>query len=227
MSPWSGDSAGTGPDDRTLLRAHVEGDPAAFGELVRRHRDRLWAVAVRTLGDREEAADALQEALISAFRNAGSYRGDAAVTTWLHRVVVNACLDRVRRRQARPSVPLGDTQIRDRRDDHAAVEARLDVRSALAALPEAQRVAIVLVDMEEMSVSDAAAFLGVAEGTVKSRCSRGRVALAKILGDAGGRTPPPSADGAGNRGARPRVASPGGARAQEGPGRTSGGGASP
>ena len=168
-------------DDKTLLQAHVDGDPDAFAELVRRHRHRLWAVAVRTTGDREEASDALQDALISAFRNAASYRGDAAVTTWLHRVVVNACLDRLRRRQARPSVPLGDTEISSRRDDHAATEVRLDVRAALAALPEGQREAIVLVDMEDMSVAEAAAVLGVAEGTVKSRCSRGRLALARIL----------------------------------------------
>ena len=98
-------------DDDALLRAHVAGDRDAFTVLVRRHRDRLWAVALRTLSDPDEAEDALQDALISAFRNADGFRGDAAVTTWLHRVVVNACLDRMRRRQARPSVPLADRDI--------------------------------------------------------------------------------------------------------------------
>src|SRR5262249_60003566 len=88
------------------MRAHVAGDHHAFGELVQRHRDRLWAVAIRTLGDREEAADALQDALLSAYRAADRFRGDAAVTTWLHRIVDNACLDRLRRRQSRPTVPL-------------------------------------------------------------------------------------------------------------------------
>jgi len=72
--------------------------------LFTRHKDRLWAVAVRTLGDAEEAADALQDAMISAFRQASGFRGDSAVTTWLHRIVVNACLDRLRRRAARPAV---------------------------------------------------------------------------------------------------------------------------
>ena len=173
--------AGDQRDDRQLLAAHLAGDPDAFTTLVRRHRDRLWAVALRTVRDPEEAADALQDALLSAFRNAAAYRGEAAVTTWLHRVVVNACLDRLRRRAARAAVPLGDTDVPLGRDDHAALEARLDVHAALARLPEAQRVAIVLVDMQDLSVAEAAAVLGVAEGTVKSRCSRGRLALAQIL----------------------------------------------
>ncbi len=82
--------------DRELLQAHVDGDVDAFGELFARHRDRLWAVALRTMGNPEDAADGLQDGMIAAFRRAGSYRGDAAVTTWLHRVVVNACLDRLR-----------------------------------------------------------------------------------------------------------------------------------
>jgi RNA polymerase sigma-70 factor, ECF subfamily len=192
-------------DDKSLIADHVAGDPDAFSVLVSRHRDRLWAVALRTLSDREEAADALQDALVSAFRNAASYRGEAAVTTWLHRVVVNACLDRVRRRQARPAVPLGDTEVATRRDEHAATETRLDVRAALATLPAAQRAAIVLVDMEDMSVAEAAQVLGVAEGTVKSRCSRGRAALALLLrperAASAGRT-------AGNRTPGPRVAHP-------------------
>src|SRR5579859_1324873 len=100
-------------DDRALLARHVEGDGDAFGELFRRHRDRLWAVALRTLGDPDDAADALQDAMISAFRRAGSFRGDSAVTTWLHRVVVNACLDHIRRQAARPAVTSGDETTLD------------------------------------------------------------------------------------------------------------------
>lgn len=171
-------------DDAALLRRHAEGDPEAFGELVRRHRDRLWAVALRTLGDREEAADALQDALLSAFRSASSYRGEAQVTTWLHRIVVNACIDRTRRRAARPTVPL-DEQARavpDPRDALAELDDRSELLKALAELPPEQAAAIVLVDVEGYSVEQVAQILEVAEGTVKSRCSRGRARLAVRLG---------------------------------------------
>jgi len=92
--------------DTELLRAHVDGDSEAFGELFGRHRDRLWAVAMRTMGNPEDAADGLQDGMIAAFRRAGSFRGEAAVTTWLHRVVVNACLDRLRAAKVRRAEPL-------------------------------------------------------------------------------------------------------------------------
>jgi RNA polymerase sigma-70 factor (ECF subfamily) len=195
-------------DDEALLRAHVAGDREAFGTLVRRHRDRLWAVALRTLADPEEAADALQDALISAFRNADSFRGDAAVTTWLHRVVVNACLDRVRRRRARPSVPLDDRDIPARQDAHAATEARLIVWDALARLPEPQRIALVLVDLEDLPVTEVAELLGVPEGTVKSRCARARITLAEWL----------RPEASGNRSSGSRVAPTGAPAAPGGPG---------
>jgi RNA polymerase sigma-70 factor (ECF subfamily) len=172
--------------DAALLAAHVAGDPQAFAHLVRRHRDRLWAVALRTIGDPEEAADALQDALISAYRRADSFRGEAAVTTWLHRIVVNACLDRLRRRAVRPAVPLPDDEgdrggIADPVDamDQRAIS--LDVEQALAALPPDQRAAVVLVDMEGWSVEEAAALLECPVGTVKSRCFRARAKLAQTL----------------------------------------------
>ncbi len=171
--------------DADLLAAHAAGDTDAFGELVRRHRDRLWAVALRTLGDREEAADALQDALVSAFRagrGSSAFRGDSAVTTWLHRIVVNACLDRVRRRAARPADPLPETaEVPARGDDVASLVTGLDVTAALATLPVEQRGALVLVDMYGWSVEDAAQVLECAVGTVKSRCARGRARLLPLL----------------------------------------------
>ncbi len=167
-------------DDLTLLRRHQDGDRDAFGELFRRHRDRMWAVALRTARDPEVAADAVQDAFLNAFRRAGSFRGDSQVTTWLHRITVNACLDRLRRQ--RPTADLDDHDPVEPRDGHHAVEVRLDVRQALDQLPEGQRLALVLVDMHGMSVAEAAQVLEVAEGTVKSRCSRGRATMAGLLG---------------------------------------------
>jgi RNA polymerase sigma-70 factor (ECF subfamily) len=170
-------------EDRALLAAHVSGDTEAFAELVRRHKDRLWAVALRTTGDREDASDALQDALVSAYRNAASYRGDAAVTTWLHRIVVNASLDALRRRAARRSVPLSDEDVRlaDPSDALGDRETSVVVAQALDTLPPDQRVAIVLVDIQGYSIEEAARILDCAQGTVKSRCSRGRARLAPLL----------------------------------------------
>jgi len=169
--------------DRELLSAHCAGDPDAFGELFRRHRDRMWAVALRTTADPEMAADAVQEAFIAAFRGAGSFRGEAAVTTWLHRIVVNACLDRLRR--SKPVVPLPEADLRllaDTHDHHHSVDVRLDIQAALDQLPETQRMALILVDMQGLSIAEAASIQNVAEGTIKSRCSRGRAAMVPLLG---------------------------------------------
>jgi RNA polymerase sigma-70 factor (ECF subfamily) len=169
------------PSDSELLRRHVAGDNEAFGELFRRHRDRLWAVALRTVCDPEEAADALQDAMVSAFRRAGDFRGDAAVTTWLHRIVVNASLDRLRRRAARPAVPAEEETfeaLAARDGDPARTsDTKLDVDAALRTLPPQQRAALVIVDMLGFSVADAAVILDISPGTVKSRCARARARL--------------------------------------------------
>ena len=182
-------SAGDDRSDAALLSDHVGGDPDAFAELVRRHSDRLWALALRTTGDTEDASDALQDALISAFRRAETFRGEAQVTTWLHRIVVNACLDRIRRRKAKAVDPLPEDEDRMRELGSASSaydaaedsERKADVLAALRQLNEDQRAALVLVDMEGYSVDEAAEILGCAPGTVKSRCARGRVRLVPLL----------------------------------------------
>lgn len=179
--------------DLDLMRAHVAGDDEAFASLVLRHRDRLWAVALRTVRNPEDAADALQDAMLSAFRRAGQYRGDAAVLTWLHRIVVNACLDRLRWLRVRRADPLPDDPDRAdelRSDDDpqaevAALAVRHHVAAALATLNPDQRAALVLVDMQGYSVDDAARMMGCAPGTVKSRCSRGRARLVPLLAHIG------------------------------------------
>jgi RNA polymerase sigma-70 factor (ECF subfamily) len=129
--------------------------------------------------------------MMSAFRRAGSFRGDAAVTTWLHRIVVNACLDRLRRRGVRSALPLPEDEpaaavpaLVDA-GDPAEAAVRTDraerLLAALAMLPIEQRAALVLVDMHGCSVEEAAAILEVPPGTVKSRCSRGRARLLPLL----------------------------------------------
>jgi RNA polymerase sigma-70 factor (ECF subfamily) len=188
------------PDIRTdaeLLAAHVAGDHDAFGVLFGRHRDRLWAVALRTMSNPEDAADGLQDGMVAAFRRAGSFRGEAAVTTWLHRVVVNACLDRLRAAKVRRAEPLpedlddmGDrgslvtatSEAADPADLAVVDERRRIVLAALDQLPADQKAALVLVDMEGYPVADVAVMLDCAVGTVKSRCSRGRARLATLLG---------------------------------------------
>lgn len=181
----------TDPDsltDEELLQAHVDGDRGAFGVLVTRHRDRLWAIALRVMRNPEDAADALQDAYIAAFRRAASFRGDAQVTTWLHRVVVNACLDRLRRIRSRAAEPLPEDPDRaaelgmvEAVDPLEAEEQRTEVTRALAQLNADQRAALVLVDMEGYSVGETARILGCAPGTVKSRCARGRAKLVPLL----------------------------------------------
>ena len=173
-----------------MLAAHIAGDRYAFEELFYRHRQQLYRLARLTSHDPQDAADALQDAMISAFRRAADFRGDAAVTTWLHRIVVNACFDRLRRIAARPSDPLPEDADRSlsfasTRDDPeaAAVRSSLadEVTAALHQLGADQRAALVLVDLEGYSMEQAARILGCAPGTVKSRCSRGRAKLAVLL----------------------------------------------
>ncbi|SEP84570.1 RNA polymerase sigma-70 factor, ECF subfamily [Microlunatus flavus] len=186
--PSSPEPGSPGPSDAELLRAHVEGDPQAFSTLVRRHQDRLWAVALRVMGGPDDAADALQDAYVAAFRRAGTFRGDAQVTTWLHRVVVNACLDRLRRAKVRAADPLPEDLDRaellgrePERDPLEEQERQDAVADALQTLNPDQRAALVLVDMQGYSVDEAARILGCAPGTVKSRCARGRARLVPLL----------------------------------------------
>jgi RNA polymerase sigma-70 factor (ECF subfamily) len=223
--------------DADLLAAHVAGDPDAFAVLFARHRDRLWAVALRTMGNPHDAADGLQDGLVAAYRRADSFRGDAAVTTWLHRVIVNACLDRIRAAKVRRAEALPD-DLDDQGDrgsvltatgatddpEQAAIAAdrRQALLDALGTLPAEQRAALVLVDMEGYSVAEAAMVLDCAEGTVKSRCARGRERLAGLLRGRLGDNPGAGRDGGHaepqRRPGRPINAPPHPTRAHEGGG---------
>ena len=170
-------------DDRTdadLLNAHAAGDGSAFAELFRRHQSRLLRAARRRGASAEDADDALQDAMLSAYRAAGSFRHESAVSSWLHRIAVNACTDVLRRNGPR-TVPLSAEHCPAVADRSAHTETAAIVRQALLRLPVEQRAAVLAVDMHGYSVADAAELLNVAEGTVKSRCARGRARLAVLL----------------------------------------------
>lgn len=207
-----------GRTDRELVAAHVAGDHDAFAELFARHRDRLWAVALRTMGNPDDAADGLQDGLVAAYRRAASFRGDSAVTTWLHRVVVNACLDRLRAAAVRRTATLApdhDEPLPAAAADAAdpaltaeRAEQRRLVLAVLARLPFDQRAALVLVDMEGMPLLEAAKVLDIPIGTLKSRCSRGRARLAVLLRAAGVLPPAPPVSTEGNQDEPSPVPSP-------------------
>jgi RNA polymerase sigma-70 factor, ECF subfamily len=173
--------AETNPSDSELLAAHIAGDRYAFEKLFHRHHRQLYRLAMTTSRNPDDAADALQDALLSAHRTAASFRWDAAVSSWLYRIVVNACLDRLRRNKSHLMVELID-DAHTVGDHTPRVDTAIMVERALMRLPLEQRAAVVAVDMQGYSVAETARMLGVAQGTVKSRCSRARAKLAEALG---------------------------------------------
>jgi RNA polymerase sigma-70 factor, ECF subfamily len=179
------------------VAAAQTGDRDALETLLRRHHDRLWALCRRLIGNRADAEDALQDALIAIARGIHRYDGRAAFTTWSYRVATNACLDEVRRRRRRPipDIPrtLGLRTSADVPGDAvsaptalAAVEAladRLDIDAALRLLPPERRAAVVLRDLCDLDYADIGLVLGIPPGTVRSRIARGRSQLADLLGN--------------------------------------------
>jgi RNA polymerase sigma-70 factor (ECF subfamily) len=166
--------------DSELLAAHVAGDRYAFEELFRRHHRQLRRVARTTCRHPEDADDALQDALLAAHRNAAGFRHNCTVASWLHRIVVNACIDGMRRNIARRN----RSAVFDARlvpDPAPRVDTAIVVWGALLRLPEDQRAALLAVDMHGYSVAEAARLLDVPEGTVKSRRARARGRLAATL----------------------------------------------
>lgn len=175
------------PDrDRDLMARAATGDRGAFTELMDRHEDMVFAVAMRMMRDRELAFDATQETFLTLFRKADRYSGDSAVSTWLYRVATNTCLDMLRKQKRRHADALPEHH--DEPDPHAAepfsaVEVRPDIEAALATLPDDFRAAVVLSDIHGLSIAEIGEILEVPAGTVKSRVFRGRRQLAEKLGN--------------------------------------------
>lgn len=158
----------------------------AFEELMRAHEDRVFAVCLRMLRDREAALDAVQETFVTVFRKADRFAGKSAFSTWLYRVAVNTCHDLLRRAKRRQteSLPEGRDPADHSTDDlFRSADVRSDLHEALEHLQVEFRSAVVLVDLEGLSIQEAADILGVPVGTVKSRVFRGRRILAQALGN--------------------------------------------
>jgi RNA polymerase sigma-70 factor, ECF subfamily len=173
-----------GLSDEDLVESFVKGDEGAFAELMKRHEDRIFVMAYRITGDRGDALDATQEAFVSLFRKARSFRGDSAFGTWFYRIGMNASYDVLRRRRRAPEPreeiepeqsAFGATTMEE------AIGMRSEIGTALARLPRDYREAVVMHDLGGISYDEIANITGVSLGTVKSRISRGRKRLAELL----------------------------------------------
>ena len=180
--------------DEELVRRFVSsGAPEAVDVLLRRHQDLVFGLAYRILGNRPDALDAAQEVFVMVFRKAASFRHQSAFTTWLYRLTVNACTD-LGRRRSRQAVPAEAVDVAVG-DGMGNADDRLDVQEALRALPLEQRTAVIMRDLYGCSYEEIASATDTAVGTVKSRISRGRDALAARLAVSGAGTPPTGAAG--------------------------------
>lgn len=183
-SPAAGRDPEEGAAEARLLAVARTGDPDAFVQLIGLHDRALRALAYRLLEDPQQMDDALQEAYLKAFRSLGGFEGRSAFGSWLHRIVYNTCMDQLRQRSSSGRHrPLADAdEMPDPMPDPGEVAAqRLDLATALAALPPKMRATVLLVDAEGMDYQAAAQVLGVPVGTVRSRLSQARGLLRRAL----------------------------------------------
>ncbi len=175
-----------GESDAALLDRYLAGDVAAFDEIMSAHEERVFAVCLRIMANREAALDAVQETFITVFRKAGQFKGTSAFSTWLYRVAVNTCYDQLRKQKRRRTEVLPedrDPADLSSEDRLTSVELRPDIDEALAALPDEFRAAVILSDVEGLPLQTVADVLEIPVGTVKSRVFRGRRLLAESLGN--------------------------------------------
>lgn len=170
--------------DEDLLRSFLAGNESSFTELMRRHEDRIFAMAFRMTGDRGDALDATQETFVTAFRQASQFRFDSSFGTWLYRVGINACHDLLRKRKRWTLRSEDDDEQEPDRTGPGldeSVALRLDLTRALAELPSEYREAVVMHDIGGVPYDEIARITDARIGTVKSRISRGRRRLAELL----------------------------------------------
>lgn len=176
----------TPPTDIELIGLVVAGNRDAFDQIMRNHEDRVFSVCLRIMSDREQALDATQETFLTVFRKAGQFQGKSALGTWIYRIAVNTCYDQLRRSKRRRTESMPDAF--DPKDPSAeesmeSAALRPEIQAALEQIPVDFRTAIILSDIEGMSLPEVATVLAVPVGTVKSRLFRGRRLLAQRLGN--------------------------------------------
>lgn len=176
--------------DELLLRRACKGDVQAFEELMQSHESRIYAIALRMMGNREDAQDCAQDAMVRIYRAMGSFKGQSALATWIYRITMNTCLDELRRRKARKVTSLDSlvdngwspTDTGDTPEEHGLrVEKQNALNQAIQSLPDDMRAAIILRDVKGYSYDEIASILDANVGTIKSRISRGREKLREIL----------------------------------------------
>ncbi len=173
-------------EDAGLIARSVAGDLEAYDRLVAVHQDRIYQVAYRITGNHEDASDAAQETFLNAFRSLARFRGAASLSTWLHRIAVNAALDLIRRRPPQPTVPLESVTVSggtEPEDAASRSDVQRRINQAIASLPAEQRVVVVLRDLQGLPYEDIASVLQIPPGTLRSRLSRSREALRRLLAD--------------------------------------------
>jgi RNA polymerase sigma-70 factor (ECF subfamily) len=183
--------------ERSLLRRLRDRDESAFKELLEQHRDRVFNITYRMLGNRSEAEDVAQEVFITVFKTIDQFREESKFATWLYRVTVNHCKNRIKylaRRHDRDRDELDETSqqangavngapVRAAQPDRALASAQMEklLQEAIAALDEDQREVVILRDVEDLSIEEICAITGLPDGTVKSRLHRARLVLRKKM----------------------------------------------
>lgn len=177
-------------EEQRLIDAAIAGDSAAFESLISPLEGRIYAVALRMCGNREDAQDCMQEAMIRIYRALNTFKGQSSLSTWAHRITMNTCLDELRRRKSRASTSLdelADSGWAPHSDndtpEHRTIrsEQKRTIERAISELPEDMRAAIILRDIHGLTYDEIADSLNVNVGTVKSRISRGRERLRSKL----------------------------------------------
>ena len=185
--------------DELLLRKAQHGDPEAFEQLITPLEQLIWRICWHYTGNRESAEDCGQETMIRIWRSLDSYRGDCALESWVYRIAANCCMDYLRKKKRDKSVSM--EPMREQGFDPAdpslgteeqvvAADEQKRLREAIAQLPENQREALILTQLEKVPYEEAAKLLGVSEGTIKSRVNRAKARLKEILSEGRELSPP-------------------------------------